>query len=124
MGGLSSNSRGASNDFRFDFWDRAKATADQSYQIRCAIPDVDEDITARAGGEFTKEFAASAKSADRHLCFQASLQYNSWTCFDLSPRSGKLMASFARLNADQAGPARSSLACAAVRSFNSSTALP
>src|SRR5262249_53883285 len=71
------NSKGRDDNFLVDFW-TSKGFA-KDYQLRCTTPGTDVDINTKANGEYSRGFTKKDAST-RHLCFQASLQYNSWVC--------------------------------------------
>jgi hypothetical protein len=91
-------SKGSAQDFLFDFWSPKTNGLKGKYEIRCANPDVDKDISTSANGEFSKNFRD--KKSGKHLCFQADTAYNSWACFNFNPDLKKIESSFSQMNAD------------------------
>jgi hypothetical protein len=91
------NSKGFDDNFLKDFWTSKGFNKD--YEIRCTTPATDVDINTKANGEYSRGFRKINASA-RHLCFQASLQYNSWVCVTFDKAVDNTRISFVQLNAD------------------------
>jgi hypothetical protein len=93
------NSRGSDMNFLGDFQNRA-GTFIGPFEIRCASPRTDSDITPKASGEFVGRFAETFAPEVKHLCFQASKPYNSWHCLSINRATGVPETSFVQMVAD------------------------
>ena len=91
------NGKGFDDNFLKDFWTSNRFK--KEYEIRCTTPATDVDINTKANGEYSRGFRKINASA-RHLCFQASLQYNSWVCVTFDKAVDNTRISFVQLNAD------------------------
>lgn len=92
------SSKGSIHDFLAEFWDAKTSALKGKYEIRCANPNKDKDISTAANGEFAKYFGN--RKSGKHICFQADATYNSWSCFNFNYVTRKIESSFSQMNAD------------------------
>lgn len=88
---------GAMQNFLSDYYDGNL----EAMQVRCAVPNLDKDISVDANGEFLNGFhARNGSDYGDHICFSASDTYNSWACYRIKPGTTKPILSFVQMNAD------------------------
>jgi len=92
------NSTGFDRNFLRDFW-TSRGFKKSYFEIRCTTPATDSDINTKAGGEYSKGFTKKDASI-RHLCFKATVPYNSWVCLTFDKAVDNTRISFVQLNAD------------------------
>ncbi|CAN5713342.1 hypothetical protein BH10BDE1_BH10BDE1_03470 [soil metagenome] len=96
--------KGVNTDGAFikSFTDEAveKNVFNKDYRIRCVQPKRGEEIGDHLGKYIQAGLSDDTLKKSKHLCFQASMVYNSWVCFNFEEKVGQIKQSFGQFMAD------------------------